>query len=206
MGCLLAYGLFWHWQILHRKSEIVYYSYNGIICSNSLFRVDCILHTVRSIWHFCALGTMLLCTFQRAYFPAWSAVHWDTNYILVFPIKPHYMKLLLHASTQMQLSYLRICIFHFSFVPIDLPTVSVCTVFAHTRSDTGYVYRTYSDRTDNTFAHTVSVSLLLHCNRSVHNFYLELNWGLIWKFYCNLKNSGGLEPPKPNSNFCPCMP
>ena len=39
------------------------------------------------------------------------------------------MKLLLHASTQIQLSYLRICIFHFSFVPIDLPTVSVCTVF-----------------------------------------------------------------------------
>ena len=39
--------------------------------------------------------------------------------ILVFPIKPHYMKLLLHASTQIQFSYLRICIFHFSFVPID---------------------------------------------------------------------------------------
>ena len=47
--------------------------------------------------------------------------------ILVFPIKPHYMKLLLHASTQIQLSYLRICILHFSCVPIDLPTVvSVC--------------------------------------------------------------------------------
>ena len=40
------------------------------------------------------------------------------------------MKLLLHASTQIQLSYLRICIFNFSFVPIDLPTVTVCTVFS----------------------------------------------------------------------------
>ena len=48
--------------------------------------------------------------------------------ILVFPIKPHYMKLLFNASTQIQLSYLRIYIFHFSFVFIDLPTVSVCTV------------------------------------------------------------------------------
>ena len=43
--------------------------------------------------------------------------------ILVFPIKPHYMK------TQIQISYLRICIFHFSCVPIDLPTVSVTLLY-----------------------------------------------------------------------------
>ena len=69
-------------------------------------------------------GSMCLCTFQGAYFPACSAVQWDTN----LHIGISNMKLLLHASTQIQLSNLRICIFHFSFVPIDLPTVSVCTV------------------------------------------------------------------------------
>ena len=39
--------------------------------------------------------------------------------------------------------------------------------------------------------------------RCVHNFDLKLNWGggLIWKFYCNLKKTGGLESPKPDSNF-----
>ena len=39
---------------------------------------------------------------------------------------------------------------------------------------------------------------------TVHNFDLELNGGggLIWKFYCNLKNTGGLSPPpQPDSNF-----
>ena len=66
--------------------------------------------------------------------------------ILVFPLKPHYMKLLLHASTQIQLSYLRICIFHFSFVPIDLPMIyDVCirdvTVYTRNSSISCIVYR-----------------------------------------------------------------
>ena len=46
-------------------------------------------------------------------------------------------------------------------------------IFAHT--DTVYKDRTYSD---STFAHTiVSVSLLLNCNRSVHNLIRIQLWG-----------------------------
>ena len=93
------------------------------------------------------------------------------------------MKLLLHAS---QLKYnSRIYVFVNSIFPsfpliyrqclnvqYFAPTVRVW-VFAHTRTNTVYVCLTYSD---STFAHTVSVSLLLHCNRAVHNFNLGLNW------------------------------
>ena len=92
-----------------------------------------------------------------------------------------------------QLKYLynsRICVFVFSIFPsfpliyrqclyvqysYFAPTVQVL-VFAHTRTDTVYLYRTYSYN-DSIFGQTVSVSLLLHCNRSVqsvHNFDLGL--------------------------------
>ena len=94
------------------------------------------------------------------------------------------MKLLSHASTQIQLSYLRICrsIFHFFVVPIDLPTVSVCTVLCTYSTSIGISTYSYGyDVRVPSFGHTrtVSVSLLLrvHCNRNVHNFDLGLNWG-----------------------------
>ena len=41
-----------------------------------------------------------------------------------------------------------------------------------------YIY-IYHNIGEVTIAHAVSVSLLLHCNRYVHNFDLGLNWGLI---------------------------
>ena len=112
--------------------------------------------------------------------------------IFVFPIKPHYMKLLLHASTQIQFSDLRICIS--IFLSTHWFTDSFCilctrTVFCTYSTSVGISYlhiriRVYGIRCTctvhtliGTFAHIVSVSLLLHCNRrSVHNFDLGLNW------------------------------
>ena len=117
----------------------------------------------------------------------------------------------------------RICVFVFSIFPTfpshwftDSVFNSLCyvqyfaptlrvKVFAHT--DTAYNIRcTCTVHTVIVHLHRllyfVSISLLLYCNRSVHNFDLGLNWGgggLIWKFYCNLKNSGGggLSPQSP---------
>ena len=121
------------------------------------------------------------------------------------------MKLLFHASTQIQLSYLRICIFHFSSVPIDLPIASVCYVpvqyFAPTLrvkvSICTYGYSTYGQgirctctvhtvivhlhivylNLDSNFAHELTLITLQSSQCTVHNFDLELNLG------------GGLEPP-----------
>ena len=95
--------------------------------------------------------------------------------ILVFPIKPHYMKLLLHALTQKQLSYLRICIFHFSFVPIDLPTVSLCTVFCTYSTSIGicsYSYR-YGVRCTCT-VHTRTVIVSYICTDCICKLTLTL--------------------------------
>ena len=127
--------------------------------------------------------------------------------ILVFPIKPHYMKLLLNAltqNTQIQLSYLRICIFHISFVPIDLLTVSVCTAFCtySTSILVGICTYSYCVRVCVLCTYGVRVpyihvqwqyictycicklNLILQCT----HFRFKINWGggLIWKFYCNL--------------------
>ena len=113
---------------------------------------------------------MRLCTCQRAYSLRAAQCNGILISILVFPIKPHYMKLLLHASTQITtLVYLRIfpliyrqCLYVHCTVFCTYSTS--IGIFAHTRTVTVYVYRTYSD---SSFAHkiyctSVSVSLLLN--------------------------------------------
>ena len=129
MGRLWTYGLFWYWQFLHQKSEIQRYNLFELSIRSRLYCVMCTRYEGNSI---IVLWVLCVCVHFR-FFRLTSQRAAQCNGILIsileFPIKLHYMKLLLHASTQIQLSYLRICIFHFSFVPIDLPTVSVCTVF-----------------------------------------------------------------------------
>ena len=113
---LVTYGPpFGIWPILILAIlEIVNY-YNSIICLNSLFRVDCIVHTVRSIQHYCALGTMRLCTFQGLTSTC-SAVRWDTNQ----HIKPHYIILYNSRTTRILVRIRCTCTVHTMIVHLHI--------------------------------------------------------------------------------------
>ena len=112
-------------------------------------------YEIYSIIVLCAFAYYALCKFQGDYFPAWSAVQWETNLIsiLVFTIKTI---LLVHETFVACINSNTTLVFanlYFPFflrsLPIDLPTVSVCyvqyfaptgvKVFAHT--DTAYHYQ-----------------------------------------------------------------
>ena len=96
------------------------------------------VYSIIALWILCDCAHFRGLTSQRA-----AQCNGILMSLLVFQIKPHYMKLLLHALTQIQLLYLRICIFHFSFILIDLPTVSVCTVFSTYSTCIGICTYTY---------------------------------------------------------------
>ena len=137
MGRLWDYGLFWYWQFLHQFCLLILQQYNlfELSIQSSLY---CSHGTKYVIYSIIVHWVLCVCAHLRGLTSHCSQRAAQCNYIsilisiLVFPIKPHYMKLLLHASTQIQLSYLCICTnnFQFSFVPIDLPTVSVHCMYS----------------------------------------------------------------------------
>ena len=144
------------------------------------------MHAVRSklysiivFWVLCGCAHFRGLTFQRAAQSNWILITLIS--ILVFPIKTTLHETLLHASTQIQLSYLRFL----RSLPIDLPTVSVTVcyvqyfaptlrvkIFAHTGYGIGhtpygircYVYRTSLHTViylnpDRNFAHELTLTL-----------------------------------------------
>ena len=131
------------------------------------------VHTVRRIQHYYTL-VLCACTHFRGLTSLRAAqcngILISNQHIGISNKTTLHKTFVASINSNTTLVYLRICIFHFSFVPIDLPTVSVCTVFCtYSRSirilhillpltDTVYVYRTYSD-SKLTFAHTVSQCL-----------------------------------------------
>ena len=125
---------------------------------NSLFRVDCkhVVYTVRNtstLYKYMALLCFVgyYAAMQCAHFRGLTSQHAaQCNEILIsillFPIKTTLHETFVACINSIQLSYLRICIYHFSWVPFPMfPfshwfTDSVCmlcivSLFAHT--DTG---------------------------------------------------------------------
>ena len=140
------------------------------------------MHTVQSIYLCSIIVLCVLC--GCAYFRGLTsqrAAQCNGILISIIQYKPHYMKLLLHASTQILCTTLVFAYLYFPFflrtLPLDLPTVSLCYVqyFAPTLRvkvfctygygirHTVYVYRTYAYivylNPDSNFAHELTLTL-----------------------------------------------